>query len=89
MKNWTIGKGVTSTFVLLLLRPMSPLPSPPGGLQLISINSLEAAPAKMDIKVSIKDLVSAIREVEEDERAKADIPSDSDGRGALCWTIRA
>jgi len=60
---------------------MLPLPPPPDGLQVVSIDSLEAALAKMDIKVSMKDLISAIREVEEAKCAK--LIADSERRAVL------
>jgi hypothetical protein len=46
------------------------LPPPAAGLQVVSIDSLEAALAKMDIKVSVKDILPVIREVEEAKRAQ-------------------
>jgi hypothetical protein len=46
------------------------LPPPTAGLQVVSIDSLEAALAKMDIKVSMEDILLVIREVEEAKRAQ-------------------
>jgi hypothetical protein len=49
---------------------MSFLPPPPGGLELVSIDSVKAALEKMDIKVPVDDIITAIREVEDAKRAE-------------------
>ena len=41
------------------------LPPPHFGLQVVSIDSLKAALVRMDIKVSVEDIISVIRELEE------------------------
>jgi hypothetical protein len=56
----------------------SSFPPPPGGFNpgFVSINTLEAALGKMGIKVSMQDLISAIRDVEEAKSAKLIADSD-------------
>lgn len=46
------------------------IPPPASALQFVSVDSLEAALAKMDIKVSVKYIIQVIREVEEAKRAE-------------------
>jgi len=42
-----------------------PYPPPPDGLRVISIDTLKAALAKMEIDVSVEDVMAVMREVEE------------------------
>lgn len=51
---------------------MSPPPQAPDndGLQVVSIDSLTAALEKLNVNVPVKDMVSAIREVDQAKRAK-------------------
>lgn len=61
---------VTAIAQPLAMFPLS-LPPPPGfGSELVSIDSLEAALGKMGIKVSMQDLISAIRDIEKAKSAK-------------------
>ncbi|KAI0299628.1 hypothetical protein BC826DRAFT_1102734 [Russula brevipes] len=47
-----------------------PPPLPDGGFEVFTIDSLEAALEKLNIDVSVKDIISVIRELEEAKRAK-------------------
>ena len=63
---------------------MTSLPPLPGDLQLISIGTIKAALAKMDIKIPVDDIITVICEVEEAKRAER--------RAVLCkrkWSATA
>lgn len=71
---------------LLTTPPDGPamLPLPFDDLQVISIDSLEVALAKMEIKVSVNDIIAVIREVEEAKRAGLMAQAtNAEHRGAL------
>jgi hypothetical protein len=48
----------------------SPAPPPDAGFEVVTIASLEAALAKLNIDVSVKDITRVIRELEEAKRAR-------------------